>query len=103
MVNYLCYVFYPPLYLAGPVSTYNNFASQIVAQRTTPYTQVLASGLRLSSIFLLQEFLTHYIYANSISKFKLWKTFEKDRQLRIGALEFGVIAFWVLIFIWMKV
>lgn len=29
LVSYLGYIFYPPLYIAGPILTFNSFASQL--------------------------------------------------------------------------
>jgi hypothetical protein len=31
LVNYLSYCLYPPLYIAGPIATFNSFASQLAA------------------------------------------------------------------------
>lgn len=46
-VNYIVYIFYPPLYLAGPVSTFNNFASQLQISRTLTKQQVCDLLLRI--------------------------------------------------------
>ena len=29
LITYLAYVYYPPLYIAGPICTFNSFASQL--------------------------------------------------------------------------
>jgi len=37
---YLAYVLYPPLYVAGPVLTFNGFASQLLRPRPIAVAQV---------------------------------------------------------------
>jgi D-alanyl-lipoteichoic acid acyltransferase DltB (MBOAT superfamily) len=40
MASYLAYVLYPPLYIAGPVLTFNGFASQLKRPRPIGAVQV---------------------------------------------------------------
>ena len=40
MASYLAYVLYPPLYVAGPVLTFNGFASQLKRPRPIGAVQV---------------------------------------------------------------
>lgn len=47
--------------------------------------------------------MTQFVYANSIAKYRLWEGPSPTLALQLSALQFGVIGFWVLTFIWMKV
>jgi protein-cysteine N-palmitoyltransferase HHAT len=62
--NYLAYALYSPLYLAGPILTFNDYISQnkfkapsITRERTTLY------AIRFFLILLCMELVLHYIYA----------------------------------------
>ncbi|KAF2144717.1 uncharacterized protein K452DRAFT_349743 [Aplosporella prunicola CBS 121167] len=65
--NYLAYILYSPLYLAGPILTFNDYISQqryrapsITRQRTTLY------AIRFLLSLLAMELVIHYIYAVAI-------------------------------------
>lgn len=67
--NYLSYVLYSPLYLAGPIVSFNDYISQlrypspsITTTRTTLY------AIRFLLSLLSMEVMLHYIYAVAISK-----------------------------------
>ncbi|KAF2672135.1 glycerol:H+ symporter-like protein [Microthyrium microscopicum] len=67
--NYIGYTLYAPLYLTGPIITFNDFTSQmryklasITPDRTARY------AVRFLVVFLTMEILIHYIYAVAISK-----------------------------------
>ncbi len=50
---------------------------------------------------LLMETMSHSLYFNSIAKHKLWQRY--GAQLRLSAADMGMISFWVLMFVWLKV
>jgi D-alanyl-lipoteichoic acid acyltransferase DltB (MBOAT superfamily) len=67
--NYIAYTLYAPLYLAGPILTYNDYISQlrytlpsITLKRTFLY------AIRFFVVFLTMEVVIHYIYAVAIAK-----------------------------------
>jgi len=39
--HYFAYIFYPPLYLVGPLLTFKSFASQTRSPKVTPMRKVL--------------------------------------------------------------
>ncbi|KAH0542950.1 hypothetical protein FGG08_002719 [Glutinoglossum americanum] len=66
--SYIAYALYAPLYLAGPILTFNDYiyqlrypAPSITAQRTLLY------GIRLLITLLSMELILHYIYVVAIS------------------------------------
>nr|OQO31728.1 hypothetical protein B0A51_01076 [Rachicladosporium sp. CCFEE 5018] len=67
--NYLAYVLYAPLYLTGPIITFNDYIYQcrhqlpsIQTKRTTLY------AVRFLLSLLCMELVLHYLYAVAISK-----------------------------------
>jgi D-alanyl-lipoteichoic acid acyltransferase DltB (MBOAT superfamily) len=67
--KYLAYALYAPLYLAGPILTFNDYIYQmryklpsITAQRTFMY------AVRFGVVLLTMEVMIHYIYAVAIAK-----------------------------------
>ncbi|XP_010544129.1 PREDICTED: putative membrane-bound O-acyltransferase C24H6.01c [Tarenaya hassleriana] len=92
---YLCYLLYAPLYIAGPIISFNAFASQLdVPQNTHSVKHVARYGLRWLFSFLLMELMTHLFYYNAFAISRLWK--------ELSPLEIFIIGYGVLNFMWLK-
>ncbi|KAJ1947550.1 glycerol transporter [Kickxella alabastrina] len=94
-VNYWAYLLYPPLYLTGPIITFNNFVSQM--RYPSPGIKVkstLVYGVRLLVSAILMELILHTVYCVAISKWAQWDTF--------SAYEISLIGYMRLSFIWLK-
>ncbi|OAX78770.1 hypothetical protein ACJ72_06920 [Emergomyces africanus] len=67
--NYIAYVLYSPLYLTGPILTFNDYISQ---QRYPPAsitkTRTILYGVRFLLALLCMEVILHYIYVVAISQ-----------------------------------
>ncbi|CAG8803443.1 33537_t:CDS:10 [Gigaspora margarita] len=87
-IYYLSYILYAPLYLAGPIITYNNFIAQVNLKTTLIY------GLRLFIAIMIMEFMLHYTYVVAIVKSKAW---DGDSPLELGMI--GVLN---LELVWLK-
>ncbi|KAG9302851.1 hypothetical protein G9A89_009628 [Geosiphon pyriformis] len=98
-IYYLSYVLYTPLYLAGPIVTYNNFISQLrYPQRISPRS-ILLYGIRLLGAILCMEFMLHYIYVVAISKSRAWDGDTPAQLSMIGYFNLKLI--WLkLLIIW---
>ncbi|KAG0137905.1 MBOAT, membrane-bound O-acyltransferase family-domain-containing protein [Tuber indicum] len=86
--NYLAYILYSPLYLVGPIITFNDFVhQQRYPQPTTSPTLVIKYGLRLLSSILTME-LAHYLYVVAISKtrhtYDAWSSYTPFQLSMIG-------------------
>lgn len=93
--NYLSYLLYTPLYIVGPIITFNDFMYQ--SNHTLPsitFKRNLIYGLRLIFCFLVMEFILHYIYVVAVSKAKAW---HNDTPFQIS-----MIGFFNLNIIWLK-
>ncbi|KAI9024353.1 MBOAT, membrane-bound O-acyltransferase family-domain-containing protein [Phycomyces nitens] len=93
--NFLAYVLYTPLYLCGPIITFNDFISQIrEPSENITRKSVGLYAIRLAGVILVMEITLHTLYVVAISKAKAW---EGDTPL-----EMSMIGYFNLIIIWMK-
>ncbi|KAK7343407.1 hypothetical protein VNO77_12121 [Canavalia gladiata] len=94
-ITYLCYLVYAPLYIAGPILSFNAFASQLdVPQNTHSVRNVALSGFRWVLILLLMELMTHVFYYNAFANSGLWK--------HLSPMDVFIIGYGVLNFMWLK-
>ncbi|GAU14815.1 hypothetical protein TSUD_50270 [Trifolium subterraneum] len=94
-VVYLSYLVYAPLYIAGPIVSFNAFASQLdVPQNSNSVRNVILYGFRWLFCFILLEFMTHLFYYNAFANSGLWK--------HLSPMEVFIIGYGVLNFMWLK-
>ncbi|KAG2220029.1 hypothetical protein INT45_012205 [Circinella minor] len=94
-INFLAYVLYPPLYLCGPIITFNDFISQVrYPSHKVTKRFVITYAIRLAAVILVMELTLHYLYVVAISKKKAW---DGDTPL-----ELSMIGYFNLVIIWMK-
>ncbi|KAJ9609206.1 glycerol transporter [Cladophialophora chaetospira] len=94
--TYVAYVLYPPLYLAGPILTFNDYISQstyrspsVSTKRTTLY------GIRFLLTLFCMEFLIHTAYMVAISKASPdWSVYTP--------FQLSMLAYFNLHHIWLK-
>eukprot|EP01100_Stratorugosa_tubuloviscum_P014000 TRINITY_DN7252_c0_g1_i1.p1 TRINITY_DN7252_c0_g1~~TRINITY_DN7252_c0_g1_i1.p1 ORF type:complete len:597 (+),score=141.67 TRINITY_DN7252_c0_g1_i1:46-1791(+) len=80
-INYWIYLFYPPLYIAGPIVSYNAFVSQIYeCQKTYSITQIMKLLVGVLSYTLIVEILLHFSYGHGWNITKQWLLKEIDSQ-----------------------
>ncbi|XP_010276194.1 PREDICTED: putative membrane-bound O-acyltransferase C24H6.01c isoform X2 [Nelumbo nucifera] len=92
---YMCYLVYAPLYIAGPIISFNAFASQLdMPQKNVSVGQMAWYGLRWVLSLFLMEVMTHFFYYNAFSISGLWK--------QLSPLEVFIIGYGVLNFMWLK-
>ncbi|KAH9733766.1 MBOAT (Membrane bound O-acyl transferase) family protein [Citrus sinensis] len=92
---YLCYLVYAPLYISGPIISFNAFASQLeVPQNNYLRRDVLWYGLRWIFSLLLMELMTHIFYYNAFAVSGMWKL--------LSPLDVFIIGYGVLNFMWLK-
>ncbi len=96
LTSYLGYVFYGPLFLAGPIMTFDSWSSQ-VGNNSIPLLEKIKYGVRWVVNFFLLEVLLHLSYANAISA---------QRSSVLNEVTSPVLAFslsvCVLFFMWLK-
>lgn len=96
LVGLIAYAIYPPLYVAGPIMTYNDFIWQMKNPQPLPWRKVLSYGIRFIFCLLTMEVILHYMYVVAI----------KDQGQTAWAgdspAELSLIGFWNLIVVWLK-
>ena len=102
LVTFVAYALYPPLYIAGPIMTFNSFASQISSPAPTSPRRVLLYALRWGAALLSLEVLTHTLYFNCIAKHRAWAPLEQ-MGVALSPLHYAEGSYWVLVFMWLKV
>lgn len=104
LTNALAYSLYPPLYLAGPIITFNDFTWQLtlpLENSSSIKKQLWQCAWRLCADFVCMELLTHIFYFNSLAVHRIGARY-KGYGLRFGAGDVGMTGWWVLSFMWLK-
>ncbi|KAA8545329.1 hypothetical protein F0562_020113 [Nyssa sinensis] len=92
---YLCYLVYAPLYIAGPIISFNAFVSQLeTSQKNYSLREVAWYGLRWIFSLILMELMTHLFYYNAFAISGLWK--------QLSPMDVFIIGYGVLNFMWLK-
>ncbi|KAH3672698.1 hypothetical protein WICMUC_004104 [Wickerhamomyces mucosus] len=90
--NYIAYLTYAPLFIAGPILTFNDFYVQSI--RTLPSINTkrnLIFGLRFLFCLLVMEFLLHFIYVVAISKTGAWENDTPFQISMIGLFNLNIV------------
>jgi len=67
--NYIAYAIYAPLYLTGPIITFNDYISQLkYAPASIEKSRTIKYGIRFLLCLLAMELLLHFDYCVAISK-----------------------------------
>lgn len=96
-VNYIAYLTYLPLFIAGPIITFNDYIFQSNYQPLTnvkDYKRTAIYFARFMFCVLVMEFLLHFMYVVAVSKTKAW---DGD-----SVFEISMIGFFNLNIIWLK-
>lgn len=94
--NYVAYALYAPLYLTGPILTFNDYISQL---RYRPHSiethRTIRYAVRFLGCFLCMELLLHFIYVGAISKANPdWASYTPA--------QLSLLSYHNLIIIWLK-
>ncbi|CAG8576385.1 1528_t:CDS:10 [Diversispora eburnea] len=98
-IYYLSYILYTPLFLAGPIITYNDFISQLRYSRDIDIKGVFLYGIRLLGAILLMEVMLHYIYVVVIGKARaFWAMADgiiaQENMMRCMMNNYSTSGFW---------
>ncbi|KAJ7680007.1 MBOAT, membrane-bound O-acyltransferase family-domain-containing protein [Mycena rosella] len=92
--NYISYVLYPPLYLAGPVMTFNDYIWQHRHPLSISRSVVLGYSIRFLISLLTMEFILHFMYVVAMKNTQAW--------LGSTPAQIGMIGVWNLMIVWLK-
>ncbi|KAG9457793.1 hypothetical protein H6P81_002301 [Aristolochia fimbriata] len=92
---YLCYLVFAPLYIAGPIISFEAFALQLeIPQNKYSVTKIAWYGIRWLLSFFLMELMTHLFYYNAFAISGFW--------VQLSPWEVFIIGYGVLMFMWLK-
>lgn len=95
LINFMAYNMYLPLYLAGPIITFNDFIAQSKKKpKSVTFNGTLIYGARWIFLFCLMEVMIHAFHVIAISKARAWDGFTPFQITMVG--------FWSLKHIWLK-
>lgn len=94
LVNYIAYTLYPPLYIAGPIMTFNDFVWQLHHPVQITGRERISYLVRFLACFLTMETILHTMYVVAIKDAKAWDGF--------GPADLSMLGFWNLIVVWLK-
>lgn len=92
--NYLAYLTYAPLFIGGPIITFNDYvyqASYFQAPSTRDLKRTAVYGLRLVFCILVMEFLLHFMYVVAVSKTKAWQGDTPFQLSMLGMFNLNII------------
>ncbi|VDB87298.1 unnamed protein product [Peniophora sp. CBMAI 1063] len=92
--NYLAYALYPPLYIAGPIMTFNDWFWQLQRPLPISWPATLRYTLRFLLTLTLMETLIHTLYVVAIKDAHAWNADTPP--------ELAMLGFWNLIVVWLK-
>ncbi|KAF2170537.1 hypothetical protein M409DRAFT_51562 [Zasmidium cellare ATCC 36951] len=91
--NYIAYILYSPLYLAGPIVNFNDYISQCRYPLPTISTsRIIPYGIRFGLCLLCMELCQHYLYAVAISKSNPdWNVYTPFQLSMLGYFNLHII------------
>ncbi|KAM0682196.1 glycerol transporter [Mitosporidium daphniae] len=97
--NYFSYLLYTPLFLSGPIITFNNFCCQLKAPILISSKYKAWYLIRLLISILVMEWIMHNFYVVAIKNMRAWDGFSTLDMFCIGYLNLKLI--WLkLLIIW---
>nr|UJH94613.1 Gup1 [Starmerella bombicola] len=95
LVDYLGYCLYAPLYLAGPILTFNDFRSQAQASLSSiSSSRTIAYAVRFFLCMMCMEVILHFIPVVAISETRAW--------VGLTPSQVSMVGFFNLVVIWLK-
>lgn len=92
LCNYIAYVAYTPLFIAGPIITFNDYFYQ--SQHTLPsisVKRIIMYAIRFVFSVLTMEVVLHYMYVVAVSKTKAWHDDTPFQISMIGLLNLNIV------------
>lgn len=94
-VDYLGYCLYAPLYLAGPILTFNDFRFQVQTSLTSiAPSRTIAYSVRFFICMMCMELILHFIPVVAISETRAW--------VGLSPGQVSMVGFFNLVVIWLK-
>jgi len=97
ILQYFAYIYYVPLFLAGPVISFNAWMAQVITPQTTyDFRKITWELVKVLIYTLGMEIFLHFIYSYAFNQYSTWKTHE------FPSAEVCITAYWTLNFMYTK-
>jgi len=93
--SFFVYTSYTPLYIAGPIVSFNNFVTQLVNPIPGARKEAVKNIIWTTFLVILLDVLMHYSCLYAISVSYAWERFNEPWQV-------GWVGFWSMQFMYMK-
>lgn len=93
-INYLAYLTYAPLFIGGPIITFNDYLYQANHHQTAStkdLKRIAMYGARFLFCLLVMEFILHFMYVVAVSKTKAWEGDTPFQLSMLGLFNLNVI------------
>lgn len=92
LARYIAYVTYTPLFIAGPILTFNDYLYQTYHELPSiNYKRIGKYAFRLLFCLFVMEFLLHFVYVVAVSKTKAWTNDTPFQISMIGLFNLNLI------------
>lgn len=100
---YLAYVLYPPLYIAGPIMTFESFANQL-ASPPAGVTRAVIGRYAVRAVFCwaLLEALSRRLWFVAVARGRLWEALAAAERAPLAPLDMVLVPWWTMILFWLK-
>lgn len=95
LVNFIAYALYPPLYIAGPILTFQDFMWQLHRPLDITTRERISYAVRFVFCLLTMESILHTMYVTAIKDTRAWQG--------ASPADLSMIGFWNLVIVWLKV
>ncbi|PWV00008.1 putative glycerol uptake protein [Trypanosoma cruzi] len=96
LLSYIAYMLYIPLYVAGPMSSFNAFASHCHCTTVAmPRRQMVLYALRVLTLYLTLIFMLHFTFVNA---FRM----RPEVFWELSVFESSSLLYYCLAFLWLK-
>ena len=101
--NFIIYIFYPPLFFAGPLINFNSFLFQLNIYKDSEHNKILKMNkilylLKIIFLFVVMEIYNHFLYP--VYLFKKDSAFEPNSD--VSLFYYCFICLNILTFLWLK-
>jgi protein-cysteine N-palmitoyltransferase HHAT len=86
LVQFLIYVFYIPLMLAGPLMSYNSFVSYLKRPTNFGMKRLMIYIFRFLNCLMILELFLHISYSNFMNEYRIWRYDEVKRPVMISSM-----------------
>ncbi|KAG7661144.1 GUP1 [[Candida] subhashii] len=93
-INYIAYITYIPLFLAGPIITFNDYIYQSnydQLKSVQNYYRIFQYFIRFCFCVLVMEILLHFTYVVAVSKTKAWDNDTPFQLSMLGMFNLNII------------